>query len=67
MVDARDLMASDVSKWSCIVEMVNSATRSAVIQKGPVCKHKWQSTLLDYKRIANFHSVIGTNGEKYFQ
>ena len=66
IIDTRDLMASDVSKWRRIVEKENSAVGREVVQEGSACKHKWQSILLDYKRIADFHNMTRRNGEEYF-
>ena len=59
-------MAMDASKWGCIVDKVNVAARGETTRHGPACKHKWQSTLSEYKRIVDFHSMIGTKVEEYF-
>ena len=56
VVDVRDLKATDISKWGHIVEKVNSITRNEIVCEGPAYKHKWQSTLSEYKCIANFHA-----------
>lgn len=35
VVDVRDLMATDISKWGCIAEKVNSITGSEIVREGP--------------------------------
>ena len=35
------------------------------MRQGPAYKHKWQSTLLEYKRIVDFHGITGRNEEEY--
>lgn len=67
IVDARDLIVTDVSKWTRIATKVSNTTGGDVTREGPACKHKWQSIMSDYKRIADFHGATGRNEEEYFQ
>ena len=65
VTDVRDLMASELTKWGCIAEKVIAATGGEIIREAPACKHKWQSTISEYKRIVDFHYTTGTNSEEY--
>lgn len=66
VIDARDLMSTDVTKWGKIAREVNAITGGGVVREGPACKHKWTSTMADFKRIADYHKGTGRNAEEYF-
>ena len=66
VIDARDLMSTDVTKWGKIALEVNAITGGGVIREGPACKHKWTSTMSDFKRIADYHKGTGRNEEEYY-
>ena len=36
-----------------------------MIQERPVCKYKWQSTLLEYEKIVDFDTVTRCNAKEY--
>lgn len=66
VIDARDLMSTDVTKWGKIAIEVNTITGGGVLREGPACKHKWQSVMSDFKRIADYHKGTGRNEEESF-
>lgn len=66
VIDARDLMFTDVTKWGKIALEVNAISWGEVVREGPACKHKWQSTMSDFKRIVDYHKGTGRNEEEYF-
>ena len=63
---AGDLMTTDMTKWSRIAQKINTSIGGKIIWEGPACKHKWQSTLSEYKKIANFQCTTGSNSEECF-
>ena len=66
VIDARDLMSTNVTKRGKIAIEVNNITGGGVLPEGPACKHKWTLTMADFKRIANYHKGTGRNADKYF-
>jgi hypothetical protein len=67
VVDGRDLMNPDASKWICISQEVMRAGFSPCLRDGPACKTKWNQLIPDYKRIADYHSKIGRNVADYWE
>jgi hypothetical protein len=67
MLDGRDLMTTDVNRWLHVSTLVMDAGFSPCLRDGPSCKTKWHQILPDYKRIADYHSRMGTNTPDYWE
>jgi hypothetical protein len=68
--DARKLMRPEQSKWGKISTQVNEAGRlwwGHSPRDVVSCKYKWQTLLVDYKKIADYHRCIGLVGNEYFE
>ena len=65
IVDARDLMNPDATKWFRVSQEVMKADFSPCVRDAIACKTKWNQIIPDYKRIANFFARTGRNGEDY--
>lgn len=66
IVDTRDIMYSDFTKWMRISEEVMEAGHSPCLRDGPACKSKWNQLVPEYKRIADFFARSGTNSMDYW-
>lgn len=53
VVDGRDLMDSEVTKWALMSEKVMNAGYSSHMCDGTTCKGKWQLLLPNYRKVAN--------------
>ena len=65
-VDGRDLMDSEVTKWSRISDKIMASGFSTHFRDGMVCKGKWHLILPDYRRVADYHARTGINEEDYW-
>jgi hypothetical protein len=65
MIDVRDLMDPDVTKWTRISEKVMATRYSPCFHDHAMCKSKWHLIIPEYHRIADYHSRTGTNKEVY--
>ena len=66
IVDARDLMNPDSSKWQRVSQEVMRCGFSSCPRDGAACKTKWNQIIPEYKRIADFFARIGRNGADYW-
>ena len=65
-IDGRDLMDSEVTKWSRISDKIMSSGFSTHYRDGMACKGKWHLLLPDYRRVADYHARTGINDEDYW-
>jgi len=65
-VDGRDLMHSEVTKWTRISGKIMAAGFSSHFQDGTACKGKWHLMLLDYRKIADYHARTRINSKDYW-
>jgi hypothetical protein len=65
-IDACDLMDPDVTKWTHISEKFMAVGYSPCFHDHAMCKSKWHLIILEYRRIADYHSRTGTNKEVYW-
>ena len=65
-IDRRDLMESEVTKWSRISDKIMAFGFSTHFRDGMACKGKWHLILPDYRRIADYHARTGINDENYW-
>ena len=65
-IDGRDLMDSEVTKWSRISDKIMSSGFSTHFRDGMACKGKWHLILPDYRRVADYHARTGINEEDYW-
>ena len=65
-IDGRDLMDSEVTKWSRISDKIMSSGFSTHYRDGMACKGKWHLLLPDYRRVADYHARTGINNEDYW-
>ena len=56
VVDGRDLMIPDSTRWMRISQEVMLAGFSPCLRDGAACKTKWNQILPDYKRISDYLS-----------
>lgn len=56
VVDGRDLMDFEVTKWSHISDKVLAPGTWTHYQDGMACKGKWHLILPDYRRVADYHA-----------
>lgn len=54
VVDGRDLMTPETTKWIRISQEVMHAGFSPCLRDGPACKTKWNQILPEYKHIADY-------------
>ena len=66
VVDGRDLMIPDNTKWMRISQEVMRAGFSACLRDGAACKTKWNQILPDYKRISDYLRRTGRNVRDYW-
>jgi hypothetical protein len=68
VVDQRELMDPESSKWERIASRVDAtlAGQPHIYRSGPACKYKWQSMLQEYKKLADFHHETGRRQLEYF-
>lgn len=66
MIDPRDLMIPEVTKWSLIGQEVTQAGHSPCIRDGPASKVKWNQLQTDYKRVADYHNRSGQNVQDFW-
>lgn len=66
VVDGRDLMHSEATKWTRISEKVMAAGFSSHFRDGTTCKGKWHLILPYYREIADYHARTGINSEDYW-
>ena len=67
VVDGRDLMDSEVTKWSRISDKIMASGFSMYYRDGMACKGKWHLILPDYRRVADYHARTGINDEDYWK
>ena len=65
-IDGRDLMESEVTKWSRISDKVMASGFSLHFRNGMACKGKWHLLLPDYRRVVDYHARTGINEEDYW-
>ena len=65
-IDGRDLMESEVTKWSRISDKVMGSGFSIHYRDGMACKGKWHLLLPDYRRVVDYHTRTGINDEDYW-
>ena len=65
-IDGRDLMDSEVTKWSRISDKIMASGFSTHFRDDMVCKGKWHLILPDYRRVADYHACTGINDEDYW-
>ena len=65
-VDGRDLIDSEVTKWSRISDKIMASGFSTHFRDGMACKGKWHLILPDYRRVADYHARTGINEEDYW-
>ena len=65
-IDGRDLMDSEVTKWSRISDKIMASGFSTHFRDGMACKGKWHLILPDYRRVADYHARTGLNDEDYW-
>jgi hypothetical protein len=66
IVDARDLMDPETTKWTHISDRVMAAGFSPCLRDHAMYKSKWHLIIPDYRRIVDHHARIGTNGQVYW-
>ena len=66
VVDARDLMGPDSTKWLRISQEVMRAGFSPCLRDGPACKTKWNQILPEYKKISDYFGRTGRNVPNYW-
>ena len=66
VVDARDLMTPDNTKWLRISNEVMRAGFSPCVRDGAACKAKWNQIWPDYKRISDYLGCTGRNARDYW-
>ena len=65
-IDGRDLMDSEVTKWSRISDKIMSSGFSTHFRDGMAYKGKWHLLLPDYCRVADYQARTGINDEDYW-
>lgn len=66
VVDGRDLMDSEVTKWALMSEKVMNPGYSSHMCDGTACKGKWQLLLPNYRKVANYHTRTWIDFEDYW-
>ena len=65
-IDGRDLMESEVTKWSKISDKIMASGFSTQFRDGMAYKGKCHLLLPDYRRVADYHARTGINNEDYW-
>jgi hypothetical protein len=65
--DPRVLKQTKGSKWDRVSLSVNASAGISCYRSPDACKYKWQTLLLEYKKVANLYREIGTNSLLYFE
>jgi hypothetical protein len=59
-------MNIEMSKWERVSLSMNAGTWISCYHSLEACKYKWQTLLLEYKRVTDVHRETGTNSMAYF-
>jgi hypothetical protein len=66
VIDGRDIMHSEATRWTRISEKVMAPGLSSHFRDGTTCKGKWHLILPDYRKIADYHGRTGINSEDHW-
>ena len=55
VINVRALMSTNVTQWEKNSLEVNEIIGAGIVEEEHACKHKWQSTISDFKPIADYH------------
>ena len=67
LASQRDLIDSEVTKWSHISDKIMASSFSMHYWDGMFCKGKWHLIPPDYRKVADYHARTYINDEDYWK